>query len=100
MQVACSHKVLLDKKGMKHILERHHPLFHNGTIRATHSFFPKNTSVCDIENAIFEVLSQNQAAIDRIGMRSIGTMFGTVNGVRYQLGLNFGKVGQFFPIAE
>jgi hypothetical protein len=92
------HNLLLDKSGMKHILERHHPSFWNGTTTASQSFFPKNMSVAEIENAIAEVLKQNPRRIAEIGANGIGPMTGIVNGVKYQLGLNRGRIGQFFPI--
>jgi hypothetical protein len=92
--------LLLDKAGLKHILERHHPSFWDGTTRASQSFFPKNMSVYEIENAISEVLKQNPARIGEIGANGIGPMTGVVNGVRYQLGLNRGRIGQFYPILD
>ena len=92
--------LLLDKSGLKHILERHHPSFWNGTTKASQSFFPKNMSVSEIEHAITEVLKQNPTRIGEIGANGIGQMTGVVNGVRYQLGLNRGRIGQFFPILD
>lgn len=90
--------VLLDKAGMKHILERHHPSYWNGTTKLTQSFFQKKMTPADIESAIAEVLKQNRNRIAEIGANGICQMTGTVNGVRYQLGLNRGRVGQFFPL--
>jgi hypothetical protein len=92
--------LLLDKSGMKHILERHHPSYWNGTVKSSQSFFPKNMSITDIEESIAEVLKQNPDKICEIGANGIGSMTGVVNGVRFQLGLNRGRIGQFFPILE
>jgi hypothetical protein len=91
---------VLDKKGLQHILERHHPSFWNGTTKASQSFFPKNMSISEIENAISEVLKQNPTRIAEIGVNGRGAMEGVVNGVRYQLGLFRGRIAQFFPILE
>ena len=89
---------MLDKSGMKHILERHHPKFWNGTTKAKQSFFPKNMSPSQIQDAVGEVLKQNRGRVGEIGSNGVGQMTGTVNGVKYQLGLNRGRVGQFFPL--
>jgi hypothetical protein len=90
--------VLLDKAGMTHILERHHPSFWDGSIKASQSFFGKKLTPSQIEAAIGEILKQNRARVAEIGANGIGSMTGTVDGVRYQLGLNRGRVGQFFPV--
>jgi hypothetical protein len=90
--------VILDKSGLKHILERHHPNFWNGTTKATQSFFPKNMSVDEIRSGIGEVLKQNAARVGQIGSNGVGQIEGTVNGIRYVLGLNRGRVGQFYPV--
>jgi hypothetical protein len=72
--------LLLDKSGMKHILERHHPSYWNGTVKSSQSFFPKNMSITDIEESIAEVLKQNPDKICEIGANGIGSMTGVVNG--------------------
>lgn len=92
--------LLLDKAGLKHILERHHPSFWNGKNKQSQSFFPKNMSVREIEHAISEVLKQNPTQIGKVGANGVGHMTGVVNSVRYQLGLNRGRIGQFFPILD
>ena len=68
--------------------------------KASQSFFPKNMSVSEIEHAISEVLKQNPTRIGEIGANGIGPMTGVVNGIRYQLGLSRGRIGQFFPILD
>ncbi|MGL6095273.1 MAG: hypothetical protein ACRC7O_05670, partial [Fimbriiglobus sp.] len=90
--------VLLDKKGMKHILERHHPNFWDGSVKASQSFFSRKTTIAEIQAAVGEVLKQNPGVVSEIGPNGAGQMTGVVNGVRYQLGLNRGRVGQFFPL--
>ena len=39
---------LLDKKGMKHILERHHPEYWNGTIKNTQTFLDKSIGLLPV----------------------------------------------------
>lgn len=57
-------------------------------------------SIDQVESAVLEVLKQNRARVAEIGTNRIGTMTGVVDGVKYQLGLNRGRIGQFFPILD
>ena len=50
----------LEYSGMKHILERHHPEYWNGTIKRDQTFLPKDMSINEINNAIFDILQQNR----------------------------------------
>lgn len=92
------HKVILDKQGITHILGRHHPSFKLDEGAAT--MFPKNTSVEEIKNTISEVFKdaakQNPEKFEKTMRNGSGQVQGTVNGVRYQVGLkNRGHIGQF-----
>ncbi|MCE7008677.1 EndoU domain-containing protein [Kibdelosporangium philippinense] len=89
---------LLDKKGMDHILRRHHPDYWDGTVKDKQSFFPKSMSIPDIEDAIKQVMQQNRDDLIANGGKRMHKIYGTVNGVKYQLGLNRGRIGQFFPL--
>lgn len=93
--------VLLDRSGMKHILERHHPKYWDGSVKAQQSFFDANLSIADVQNAIEEVLKQNR---DFLAKPTSGDLYrqiqGTVNGKKYVLGLNHNRVGQFYPPGE
>ncbi|EMA3642297.1 hypothetical protein [Providencia stuartii] len=51
------------KRGLKHILERHHPEFWDGSIKDTQSFFNKDMSVNEITNAIESVMKQNRETL-------------------------------------
>ena len=44
------------------------------------------------------VCPQVTARVGQIGSNGVGQMEGTVNGIRYVLGLNRGRVGQFYPV--
>lgn len=90
-----SNIITIDKAGMKHILERHHPEYWNGTTKANQTFFGKKTTVADIEKIIKSVLNQNATSL-RAGVKD-GQLSGTVNGARYTLGLSNGRVGQLYP---
>ena len=48
----------LEYSGMKHILERHHPKYWNGTTKTTQSFLSKDMSINDINNIIFDIMQQ------------------------------------------
>ena len=58
---------LLDKKGMSHILQRHHPDYWDGSTKATQSFFDKSMSIGDVEGAVGAVMRQNHDELIRIG---------------------------------
>lgn len=88
---------LLDKSGMKHILERHHPNFWDGSVKKTQSFFDKNMSIDDISNAIHDVMKQNRDILIKKGTTGMYQITGSYNGIEYVLGLKNGRVGQFYP---
>lgn len=87
----------LDKRGMTHILQRHHPTYWDGSVKAKQSFFDSSMSIEDVQSAIGDVARQNRDALTDIGAGS-GQVQGTVNGVDYVLGvLSRGRVGPFYP---
>ncbi|MCW8129161.1 MAG: hypothetical protein KIS92_02145 [Planctomycetota bacterium] len=90
------HILRLDKSGMKHILERHHPKYWDGTLKLVQSWMDKNTSVEEVVDIIESVLKQNRETILKKGTRGIYAVEGEVNGVKYIIGLNNGRVGQFY----
>lgn len=90
----------LDKKGIKHMLERHHPRYWNGTNAVDQSFFSAEMSIADVELAVEEVLKQNRDLILSRGTRGMYQMQGTFRGQQYTLGLNRGRVAQLYPVAE
>ena len=84
---------------MKHILERHHPRFWNGTTKSVQTFFDKNMSVIEIETAILAVISQNRAQLTKIGTNAKrGQVTGVYRGKQYKLGIKRGQIGQFYPL--
>ncbi|MFJ5234794.1 RHS repeat-associated core domain-containing protein [Kitasatospora sp. NPDC088391] len=89
---------LLDKKGMEHILTRHHPAYWDGSVKAQQSFFDSSMSIDDVQSAIGDVMQQNRETLIRRGGQGMYQIRGTVNGVDYVLGMNKGRVGQFYPI--
>ncbi|NJP49210.1 hypothetical protein HCJ93_03745 [Streptomyces sp. SBST2-5] len=89
---------LLDKKGMEHILTRHHPKMWDGSVKAQQSFFDPKMSVADVQDAIGQVMRQNRETLVQRGSRGMYQIQGNVNGVDYVLGMNKGRVGQFYPV--
>ncbi len=88
---------LLDKKGMEHILTRHHPKYWDGSVKKTQSFFDSSMSVDDVQGAIGQVMRQNRDTLIQRGSQGMYQIRGNVNGVDYVLGMNRGRVGQFYP---
>jgi len=89
-------KNLLDKSGMKHILERHHPAFWAGKTKPTQTFLSPKTSVKDIEYTIQEVIFQNRDVLSNISSLSKKQIEGVIDGVKYVVGFTRGRIGQFY----
>jgi hypothetical protein len=89
---------LLDKRGMEHILTRHHPTYWDGTVRNIQTFFNKSMSVDEVRSAVRSVMLQNRATLMQNGTNGAYQIRGSVNGVEYVLGVNTGRVGQFYPL--
>ncbi|WP_260440967.1 pre-toxin TG domain-containing protein [Parageobacillus thermoglucosidasius] len=89
---------LLDKRGMKHILERHHPKYWDGSIKAKQTFLRKNMSIDEIVNAIETIIRQNRDTLLKNGTTFSYQIKGTYNGIEYVVGFNKGRVGQFYPL--
>ncbi|WP_236343061.1 hypothetical protein [Paenibacillus plantiphilus] len=93
--------ILLDKSGMKHMLERHHPEYYNGTVpkdpAIPQSFFDKSMNIDDLAKAIEEVLKQNRGKIIEKGTKYSYQIEGSYGGSNYVLGFNKGRIGQFYP---
>lgn len=47
-----------------------------------------------------EVLKQNRSLITSMDMSGMRPFEGIVDGVKYQVGINKGRVGQLFPIVD
>ncbi|MGW2661136.1 hypothetical protein ACWCW7_09245 [Nocardia tengchongensis] len=86
----------LDRDDLKHILTRHHPKYWDGSVKKEQTFLDRNMSVDDVTRAIGAVLQQNRDAVVAAGIK-FDQYFGTYQGVRYQVGVGNGLVGQFFP---
>ncbi|NJN32449.1 MAG: hypothetical protein HC824_20010 [Synechococcales cyanobacterium RM1_1_8] len=89
---------LVDKADMTHFLTRHHPNYWDGSVKQNQTFFNKNMTISDVEQAIKSVMNTRRNEVIKIGTSGIGQLPDTqVGGVTYVLGLNKGHVGQFYP---
>lgn len=94
---AGSHTFKLDKSGMKHILERHHPKYWNGTTKKDQTFFNANMSINDVRSLIHAAMKQKAPTLRTKGTNGTIRVSGTVNGVKYTMTIVNGRVVQFYP---
>jgi hypothetical protein len=88
----------LDKAAMKHILERHHPLFWSGEVKTLQGFFHASTTSNGIEDIVSAILTANRDLIIKNGSAGTYQLPETVvNGVTYVLGICQGRIGQLYP---
>ncbi len=87
----------IDKQTMNHILTRHHPKYWDGSSKAKQSFFPKDMTIKEIEDAATGVALKHRDELKRIG-RGRGQVRATVDGREYVLGVSGGKIRQFYPV--
>ena len=81
---------------MKHILERHHPEYWNGTIKNTQTFLDKSMTIEDISNYIGDIMKQNRNILIEKGTVGMYQIEGTINNVTYVVGFENGLIGQFY----
>lgn len=88
---------LIDKRGMKHILERHHPEYWDGSIKAKQTFLKEDMSIDEVANAIEFIMKENRDILLKNGTTFSYQIKGTYKDVEYIVGFNKGRVGQFYP---
>ncbi len=89
--------ILLDKKGIKHILERHHPNYFVGPETDLQTYLSSKLSVDDVVDIVGDILKQNRGVLVQ-GYKNGQLPPTIVNGVTYRLGLSKGRVGQLYPL--
>jgi hypothetical protein len=90
----------LDKKGLKHILSRHHPQYWDGSMKMGQTFFSKKMRVNDIIKAIDNVINQNRELLITIKDSKRFQITGIVDGIQYVLGTKNGRIAQFYPLLK
>jgi hypothetical protein len=92
-----SKKYFLGTNDVRHILERHHPSYWNGTSKPKQTFLNQSMSVNEVVNGIEAVVSQNRTKLYRL-KPSGDQVEGVYKGVKYILGVDGrGRIRQFFP---
>lgn len=91
-------KILVDSSGMKHILSRHHPKYWDGSVKKQQTFFGKEMSIDGVGDAITQIIrDKRDDVISNGGASGSYQIRGEYNGERYVVGLNNGRVAQFYP---
>ncbi|WP_206093836.1 DUF4244 domain-containing protein [Paludifilum halophilum] len=96
------HDLLLDKRAMKHILERHHPDYYNTELakgKQKTTFFDESMTVDDIISIVDRGIKDNREKIinNIIPNGGRGQITINVDGKEYILGFNRYRVGQLYP---
>lgn len=89
--------IAFDKSGMKHALERHHPDYWDGSVKSSQTFFSDSLSITDIQDIAGQVINQNRDTIIANGTTGMYQIEGVVDGIKYVLGFNNGRIGQLYP---
>jgi hypothetical protein len=87
---------VLDKSGLKHILERHHPIYWAGKIKDSQTFLPKDMTIPDIVKIIEQVIKQNKKLIISKGTNGMYKITGVIKNTKYIVGFDNGRIGQFY----
>lgn len=90
--------ITLTTERMNHILIRHHPRYWNGSRADTQTFFREDMTIADVEHVIAATVNQNRAAIAELG-NAVGGFIGVVDGIRYRVKLDAGRIVQVYPPA-
>lgn len=89
----------LDRSGMEHFLTRHHRDYWTGQSKTDQTFFEHGMSVDDVADTLTAVLEKNRTQLAERGGVGIYNLPPTVvNGITYVVGINNGRIGQFFPL--
>jgi hypothetical protein len=88
--------LLLDKNRLKHILERHHPLYWNGTNATIQTFFDKKITISEIIDIIKQVVKQNRNTVLKKGNMGKYQVEAIIKNTRYIVGFDNGRIGQFY----
>lgn len=82
---------------MKHMLERHHPEYWNGTVKQAQTFYNPNSSVNDVKDIAMTIAKSNSKTLAKKGTNATFQVEGSVGGVKYVLGITKGHVKQLYP---
>lgn len=92
-----SHTFKLTKTDMKHMLERHHPKYWDGSVKSKQTFYNPDLSVNDVKNIAHTIAKNNKSTLAKKGTNATFQVEGTVNGVKYVMGITKGHIKQLYP---
>ncbi|MFE4897972.1 hypothetical protein [Peribacillus butanolivorans] len=92
-----SHTFKLTKTDMKHMLTRHHPKYWDGSVKANQTYYNPDLSVNDVKKIALNIAKQNKTTLSKKGTTSTFQVTGTVDGVKYVLGITKGHIKQLYP---
>ncbi|MFD4815102.1 hypothetical protein [Peribacillus butanolivorans] len=92
-----SHTFKLTKTDMKHMLTRHHPKYWDGSVKAKQTYYNPDLSVNDVKKIALNIAKQNKTTLSKKGTTSTFQVTGTVDGVKYVLGITKGHIKQLYP---
>lgn len=96
---------VLGQNRMQHFLQRHHPDHWTGQVKTNQTFFDRRMSVDDVRGAVEATLRQNREAFLNGAARPGHSVYGTYNGVQYQMKVGgyaqngMLEIGQFYPVS-
>ncbi|MFE4133211.1 hypothetical protein [Peribacillus sp. YIM B13482] len=92
-----SHTFKLTKTDMKHMLTRHHPKYWDGSVKAKQTYYNPDLSVNAVKKFALNIAKQNKTTLSKKGTTSTFQVTGTVDGVKYVLGITKGHIKQLYP---
>lgn len=91
----------LNRDGMRHILQSHHPKYWDGSQEQYQTFFDEDMDERDIVRAIRKVVDENREILNSVSANQqcqVTGSIGILNRKSYVLGVKSGRlIGQFFP---
>lgn len=100
-RVSRSMDFTLNRDGMRHILQSHHPKYWDGSREQYQTFFDEDMDVREIIKAIRKVVNENRETLNNVSIHQqcqVTASIGLFNRKTYVLGVKSGRIiGQFFP---
>lgn len=91
----------LNRDGMRHILQSHHPKYWDGSKEDNQTFFNENMDYRDIVEEIRDVVEKNKKILNSLSPNQqcqVTATIGVFKRRSYVLGVKSGRlIGQFFP---
>lgn len=97
-----SKKYVITKTDMKHMLERHHPRYWTDSKKNVkkQTFFDSKLSIKDVESIAINVAKQNRSGLSKVSSTGSKQFTGTVDDVKYVMGVEKGHIRQLYPLLK